>query len=93
MLYVLLNALCPTEDIQAWLLGHEGATIDTDCAREAAQKFIDWSEAGYLPTALTGIGHDDAAVAWPTAPASSTSTATGTPPRPSRASATTPGSP
>lgn len=64
MLYVLLNALCPTEDIQAWVFGHEGATIDTECAREAAQKFIDWSEAGYLPAELTGIGHDDAAVAW-----------------------------
>lgn len=64
MLYVLLNALCPTADIQAWVFGHEGATIDTECAREAAQKFIDWSEAGYLPTTLTGIGHDDAAVAW-----------------------------
>lgn len=64
MLYVLLNAFCPTADIQAWVFGHEGATIDTKCARDAAQKFIDWSEAGYLPTTLTGIGHDDAAVAW-----------------------------
>ena len=64
MLYVLLNALCPTEDIQAWVFGHEGATIDTDCARAAAQKIIDWSAAGYLPETLTGIGHDDAAVAW-----------------------------
>jgi raffinose/stachyose/melibiose transport system substrate-binding protein len=66
MLYVLLNALCPTEDIQSWVFGHAGSTIDTECARAAAQKIIDWSEAGYLPSTLTGIGHDDAAVAWAT---------------------------
>lgn len=64
MLYVLLNALCPTADIQAWVFGHAGSTIDTDCARAAAQKILDWSKAGYLPSTLTGIGHDDAAVAW-----------------------------
>jgi raffinose/stachyose/melibiose transport system substrate-binding protein len=64
MLYVLLNALCPTADIQGWVFGHAGSTIDTDCARAAAQKILDWSKAGYLPATLTGIGHDDAAVAW-----------------------------
>lgn len=56
----LNNALGDKVEYKDWVYGKSGATIETDSAKQAAQKVIDWVNAGYLPASANATADSDA---------------------------------
>jgi raffinose/stachyose/melibiose transport system substrate-binding protein len=56
----LNNSLGDEQAYRDWVYGKSGATIETDSAEQAAQKVVDWADAGYLPTAANATADSDA---------------------------------
>ena len=56
----LTEVLGPVEDYKDWVYGMPGATIETDGARGAAQKIVDWANAGYIPSNANAVSDSDA---------------------------------
>lgn len=49
----------PAPEIRDWVFGEPGSTVETDSELEAAEKMVAWTEAGYFPDGVNGIGADD----------------------------------
>ncbi len=49
----------PAPEIRDWVFGEPGSTVETDSELEAAEKMVAWTEAGYFPEGVNGIGSDD----------------------------------
>jgi raffinose/stachyose/melibiose transport system substrate-binding protein len=56
----LANSLGDEQQYRDWVYGKPGATIETDGARQAAQKVIDWAAAGYVPASANATADTDA---------------------------------
>jgi ABC-type glycerol-3-phosphate transport system substrate-binding protein len=56
----LLNVLGDAQQYRDWVYGKPGATIQTDAAKQAAQKVVDWVGAGYLPASANATADSDA---------------------------------
>jgi ABC-type glycerol-3-phosphate transport system substrate-binding protein len=56
----LTNSLGDEQEYRDWVYGKSGATIETDAAKQAAQKIIDWTGAGYLPASANATADADA---------------------------------
>lgn len=56
----LTNSLGDEQEYRDWVYGKQGATIETDAAAQAAQKIIDWTDAGYLPASANATADADA---------------------------------
>ncbi|MGO1850960.1 MAG: ABC transporter substrate-binding protein [Microbacterium sp.] len=56
----LTEVLGPVDDYKDWVYGAPDATIETAAAKDAAQKIIDWTEAGYIPSNANAVSDSDA---------------------------------
>jgi raffinose/stachyose/melibiose transport system substrate-binding protein len=56
----LNNSLGDEQRYRDWVYGKSGATIETESAKQAAQKIIEWNDAGYLPASANAIADTDA---------------------------------
>lgn len=56
----LANSLGDAQRYRDWVYGKPGATIETDGAKQAAQKVVDWAGAGYLPESANATADTDA---------------------------------
>ena len=56
----LTNSLGDEQQYRDWVYGKSGATIETDGAKQAAQKIVDWAGAGYLPASANATADTDA---------------------------------
>ncbi|GAA4708652.1 ABC transporter substrate-binding protein [Phytohabitans rumicis] len=54
------NALGDESQYRNWVYGKPGSTIQTDAAKQAAQKVIDWVNAGYIPASANATADSDA---------------------------------
>jgi raffinose/stachyose/melibiose transport system substrate-binding protein len=57
----LVNVLGPVDEYRSWAYGTEGATIESDAARAASDRIVDWVEAGYISPDANGTPAADAA--------------------------------
>ena len=56
----LTNSLGDVTEYRDWVYGKSGSTIETDGAKEAAQKVSDWVKAGYVPKSANATADSDA---------------------------------
>ena len=49
----------PASEIRDWVFGEPGSTVQTDEEQQAAEKMVEWVDAGYFPEGVNGIGWDD----------------------------------
>jgi ABC-type glycerol-3-phosphate transport system substrate-binding protein len=56
----LNNSLGDAQQYRDWVYGKSGATIETDSAKQAAQKVVDWTAAGYVPESANATADADA---------------------------------
>jgi ABC-type glycerol-3-phosphate transport system substrate-binding protein len=56
----LTNSLGDEQRYRDWVYGKPNATIETDAAKQAAQKVVDWAGAGYLPASANATADADA---------------------------------
>ncbi len=56
----LTNVLGDPREYRDWVYGKPGATIETDGAKQAAQKVAEWASAGYVPASANATGVNDA---------------------------------
>ena len=49
----------PAAEIRDWVFGEPGSTVETDTELEAANAIVAWTDAGYFPDGVNGIGWDD----------------------------------
>jgi len=56
----LYNVLGDEGQYRDWVYGKPGATIETDGAKQAAQKVADWVGDGYIPTSANATADSDA---------------------------------
>ena len=54
----------PAEDTRTWIFGTAGSSFDTAERLQAADKLVDWVEAGYFGSDYNGVGYDDATTAF-----------------------------
>jgi len=54
------NVLGDEKQYRDWVYGKPGATIQTDGAKQAAQRIVDWANAGYLPRSANATADSDA---------------------------------
>ena len=57
----LVNVLGPAEEYRDWAYGTEGATIESEGARAASDRIVEWVEAGYISPDANGTAAADAA--------------------------------
>src|SRR5699024_4218951 len=48
------------KDMTHNIYGADGATIATEGAKEAAEKFVDWVDSGYIPQGASSVSDSDA---------------------------------
>jgi ABC-type glycerol-3-phosphate transport system substrate-binding protein len=56
----LTNSLGDGQQYRDWVYGKPGSTIENDGAEQAAQKIIEWTDAGYLPASANATADTDA---------------------------------
>lgn len=56
----LLNVIGDVDDYRSWVYGEPDATIETDAARKATDKVVDWKKKGYLPASANATTTEDA---------------------------------
>ena len=55
----LLNVMMNTDDYRGWVFGEQEATLATDDALAATEKFAEWAELGYFNESANGMGQED----------------------------------
>lgn len=60
----LLNVSMPVDQYRKWVYGQQGATIETDGAKQAAQTVADWAQKGYFAEGANGTSENDATAAF-----------------------------
>ena len=50
----------PASEIRDWVFGEPGATVVTPEELQAANKMVEWIDAGYFPEGVNGVANDDA---------------------------------
>jgi ABC-type glycerol-3-phosphate transport system substrate-binding protein len=56
----LNNVLGDGEEYRGWVYGKPGSTIETESAKTASQKIIDWVGGGYIPASANATADADA---------------------------------
>jgi raffinose/stachyose/melibiose transport system substrate-binding protein len=49
----------PASEIRDWVFGEPGSTVQTDQELQAAEKMVEWTDAGYFPEGVNGIAWAD----------------------------------
>ncbi len=49
----------PANEIRDWVFGEPGSTVVVETEQQAADKLVEWVEAGYLPEDTNGVAWDD----------------------------------
>jgi ABC-type glycerol-3-phosphate transport system substrate-binding protein len=60
----LVNVLGGVDQYRDWAYGTDGATIEYEGAQTAADRVVEWVDAGYIPSDANGISAADAAAAF-----------------------------
>jgi len=56
----LAEVLGPVDEYKEWVYGKPGASIENEGAQQAAQKIVEWAEAGYIPSNANAVSDSDA---------------------------------
>jgi ABC-type glycerol-3-phosphate transport system substrate-binding protein len=56
----LINVLGDVKDYRNWVYGESGSTIETQGAKDATAKLVEWVSKGYIPSAVNATSDSDA---------------------------------